>query len=416
MKPKLILLTKHYPFGTGEPFVGNEVRVLKDYFDIHIIADSYNDANNRLSEEKSIKVSRVPVLEWPNRDDRKNALLHCLSTPALCKELVRVCFKYRTKSMVFLRDIFNQISLGEKYYSYLIKNHLINVDESAIIYSFWNVYKVSPFLLRKKKNERWKIISRIHRVDIYNETHPLGRQPIKSLNVRLDRFYFLAQSAYDYYVKSFGKLPKNCGRIMPLGSFNNYDICDDIEGHEYFVIISCSRVVKVKRLDRIVKALEIIKDIPIHWIHFGDGELMDELKQDINTRINNPNIEITLMGDIENSKLFPYYHEINPDCFLNVSDSEGTPVSIMEALSFGIPIISFISGSIPEMLQNTENILLPLDAKTEDLAKAIKQMYDKDISERRRLRKANRALWNEKYNAETNTRMMAQDMLSLLGY
>ncbi len=414
MKPKLIILTNIYPFGNGETFVGNELQILKEYFTVHLITDSFTDGPNRISPSEDIKVSRVPNLIWSNPDSRKKALYRCLTTPELRGELLKVLFQYKGKARPYVKSIYSSVALGEAYYSYLIDNHLLDVDEPAIIYSFWNSYKLSPFLVRSKKKRPWKIVSRIHSRDFYHDSHPLKRQPIKSLNKRLDRLYFLSRSAFAYYCENFRKLPANCGKIMPLGTFNTYGARKERNRRECFVIVTCSRVVRVKRLDRVVEALALINDIQIKWIHFGDGELMDETQEMVRDRIRRSDITVEFMGDVENETILRFYHENCPDCLLNVSDAEGTPVSIMEALSFGIPIISFMSGSIPEMLEGTDNILLPPESTPEDLADAIRRAYALNDEEIGRIRNENKELWDMRYNADTNGRKFAQDLLELL--
>lgn len=44
-------------------------------------------------------------------------------------------------------------------------------------------------------------------------------------------------------------------------------------------IVSCSNVVPVKRLDLIVETLQHILDINIKWTHFGDGIMMNQIKE-----------------------------------------------------------------------------------------------------------------------------------------
>ena len=414
MKPELVILTKHYPFGTGEPFVGNEVSILKRYYNIHIIADSYTNGESCLNGDEEITVSRVPLLDWPTKSDRINALKLLLKSFLLVKEAIQVVIRYNIHSSKFLRDMLNQIAFGEQYYNYLIRNRFVSPNKPTIIYSFWNVYKVVPFLLRKGTNRKWRVVSRIHGVDFYNERYSNGRQPLKSINRRLDRLYFLSQYAVEYYEKQFGKLPNRCKRIAPLGVENTIKMVSH-EKRNSFNIVSCSRVVKVKRLERIVRALELIDSISISWTHLGDGELMGELKEEVSNRLSNKNnITVNLFGAVDNSQVKEFYHKSNPDCFVITSESEGTPVSIMEALSFGIPIVSYDAGSIPEMLEGSKNIILPQEATPTDLSNAIQVISSMSSSEKNELRSANRKLWHEKYNAEKNIQLMSQDMLSLL--
>ena len=51
-------------------------------------------------------------------------------------------------------------------------------------------------------------------------------------------------------------------------------------------------------------------------------------------------ISVKIMGRMKNKDIYSLYEKEKPDLFINLSSSEGIPVSIMEAMSFGIPVIS----------------------------------------------------------------------------
>ena len=51
--------------------------------------------------------------------------------------------------------------------------------------------------------------------------------------------------------------------------------------------------------------------------------------------------------------------------------SEGIPVSIMEAQSFGTPVIATDTGGVKELVAPGTGFLLPVDFKPEDLAERI---------------------------------------------
>ena len=54
------------------------------------------------------------------------------------------------------------------------------------------------------------------------------------------------------------------------------------------------------------------------------------------------NIQVILKGWVPNKKVIEFYRTNPVNLFLNFSFQEGIPVSIMEAISFGIPILAFI--------------------------------------------------------------------------
>lgn len=93
------------------------------------------------------------------------------------------------------------------------------------------------------------------------------------------------------------------------------------------------------------------------------------------------------------------------DCFITTSSTEGgNPVSIMEALSFGIPIIATSVGGITEMLIDTENILLPPNPSIEEVADALDNLWSRSLESLTGLRERNRLLWQNCFTAEKNYR------------
>jgi glycosyltransferase involved in cell wall biosynthesis len=82
-----------------------------------------------------------------------------------------------------------------------------------------------------------------------------------------------------------------------------------------------------------------------------------------------------------------------------VSTTEGIPVSIMEAMSFGIPVIATDVGGTQEIVNKDNGILLHSQLDETDLASAIRIAMKEDLWQRK-----TNALetWRSKYNAPTN--------------
>ena len=108
------------------------------------------------------------------------------------------------------------------------------------------------------------------------------------------------------------------------------------------------------------------------------------------------------MGRIENQKVLEFYQKNFVNCFITTSSTEGCPVSIMEALSFGIPVIATSVGGITEMIEGTENILLSATPSIDEIKTALISMFSLSEDKNKRLRNANRLLWKEQFAADTN--------------
>src|SRR5690606_4461585 len=113
----------------------------------------------------------------------------------------------------------------------------------------------------------------------------------------------------------------------------------------------------------------------IEWHHFGGGQPHDELKIAVAPgTAANKTISIHLHGWTRQEDLFHIYENNHVDCFVNVRESEGIPVSIMEAMSYGIPVIATDVGASREIVNNRNGFLLDVDFDLDDLLKDILQL------------------------------------------
>lgn len=110
-------------------------------------------------------------------------------------------------------------------------------------------------------------------------------------------------------------------------------------------ILWVGRAVHIKRLDRLIEVAEILKIQCFENFYItviGDGPELVKMKE-LSTLKSLP---ISFVGFQTAVDLFLQ----NSDIFLMTSDSEGTPVSIIEAQLAGIPVVATDVGSIRELI------------------------------------------------------------------
>lgn len=106
------------------------------------------------------------------------------------------------------------------------------------------------------------------------------------------------------------------------------------------------------------------------------------------------------------------YEKESFDLFVNVSSSEGIPVSIMEAMSFGIPCIATdVGGSGEIVIDRYNGILLKDDFRIQDFIQALDWYLKMDSNTILELRKNVYLSWERKYNAETNYTEFVEELL-----
>ena len=110
-------------------------------------------------------------------------------------------------------------------------------------------------------------------------------------------------------------------------------------------------------------------DFPVIWHHVGDGVLRNELTE-LTSKLNVTD-KFIFEGLIDSTKILDYYTDRNIDLFVNVSESEGVPFSIMESFSVGIPVIATDVGGTSEIVDESVGGLLKEELTAQDLAAKI---------------------------------------------
>ena len=144
----------------------------------------------------------------------------------------------------------------------------------------------------------------------------------------------------------------------------------------------------------------MMTDLPLRWYHIGDGPMKESLLLLANELPKT--IRWKFLGAIPNREVQKFYAEHYVDAFINVSESEGIPVSIMEALSYGIPAIATDVGGVSEIIEDGKNgFLLKKNFTSEELISAL-SVFGNLTKENSMMRINAATMWNEKYNAVNN--------------
>ncbi|MDE6782828.1 MAG: glycosyltransferase, partial [Paramuribaculum sp.] len=87
------------------------------------------------------------------------------------------------------------------------------------------------------------------------------------------------------------------------------------------------------------------------------------------------------------------------DWIMLLSDSEGgRPISICEAMAYGIPTIATEVGGVPEIVDDDCGLLLAPDSTPEEFVRGLLPYLDSD-QRTARLREGAYTRWHEHYNA-----------------
>ncbi len=401
-KRKVYLAVINYPYCGGEiNFIDPELKYLRKYFDVTIISNiSKQNYKKHMEVEKAY--SEVKFIRYHEKIGISDYLWFGFLAffDSYFWSEVRDILLSGEKFFLRIKDSISFYIHARKYGTFL-KRFLLK--ESAVYYSYWYTSLCYGAVMCKRRNRELKVISRSHNVDLYDERTLGKRQPfMQQMDEEIDKILFIAQYGMDYYLNRYGRSAtdsKYC--LCRLGMEKDFG-SSIFKNRQEYVVVSCSYVVPIKRVDKIINAIALIDDIDIQWIHFGGGELYDELHALAKRRLSEKhNISFSMPGQIDNEEIKKFYRENRVDCFITTSALEGCPVSIQEALLYGVPIIGTDVGGISEMIQGN-GILLDKNPTEEQIKDAIIKMYNASAEEVKEMRKHSREIWEKNFNIARN--------------
>lgn len=110
------------------------------------------------------------------------------------------------------------------------------------------------------------------------------------------------------------------------------------------------------------------------------------------------NVSWAFHGAVGYSEIKRHYETQQVDLFLSLSETEGIPVSMMEAISYGVPILACRTGGIPELVNEATGILAGVETPLSQIAAMMRDAlrdYSFDSS-------AIRAFFRKHYSASVN--------------
>jgi len=388
---KLIFFTESYPFGIGEEWKTNELKHLIKCFDEILIIP--NNFGSNFNSPKS--VADNVRCEKPLFIDDNVKITYLSLFQLIDKNILYYLNEFVTKKVYKKKTWIISWLIASLKAKRLLKHKTIvnvfcNIDKKTLLYFFWGkgTCEVLPLIPYKDI----VTVVRLHRYDLYEDQNDNYIPYRKQLYEKITYLVPCSQNGVDY-VRSIYPQVVNKLKLFRLGALSagrNTTTNDGI-----FKMVSCSSLVAVKRVDLIVNALKLLQ-IQVIWVHLGNGPLMSEIK--IIASELPSNVHATFLGHIDSSSILSYYTNNPFDLFINVSSSEGVPVSIMEALSAGIPIIATNVGGTGEIVDDSVGKLLPGDVTPEMIAQEISKLSEMTPLDRNKLRENAYARYHERCN------------------
>ena len=373
-KKQLVVLTSGFPFDDKEPFFENELAFLVKHFEkiILIPVDREQDGGLRPLHANCTVLSGVYLASQTSYFSKLRAVFRVDFIKELFEIIKNKDFKL---TALTLKTAVASLARANKM-ARLIEQQ-IDLTDDTVFYSFWTDDAGISLALLKRKNPFLKCVTRAHGWDLYFTTNTNHYLPFRWLiTSQLDRIVTDSKAGANYISKNWTNASQLEVSASQMGvKKQNVDLYFAAS----FVVVSCSNLVPVKRVHLLAEALyEVSKTKPLQWVHFGDGELMSDIKRQIND-FQSTNFEVDLKGHVLNEEVLNWYRKNEASVFVNVSESEGIPVSVMEAMSFGIPVIATDVGGNREIVDASNGRLIPAQFELSELVEAL--MFFDNLSE-----------------------------------
>ena len=163
-------------------------------------------------------------------------------------------------------------------------------------------------------------------------------------------------------------------------------------------LLVVSRLVSQKNIDSIIKAVKVMENENIILNIVGDGSEINNLK--LLVKKYELNEKVNFIGKIENTKISEYLKDA--DIFIQASNYEGLPHSILEAINYEIPILSTEVGGCSAILNKGERgYIIPTPVSEVEISEEIRTIINNKNEAKSKVKLAKNYL-NQEHNFNTN--------------
>lgn len=407
----LLYITSEYPNVRGDTaFIETEIKYVAKKFDNIIVCSHGSPETDCVATPPNVQVF---YFDKRMKYFRRFCLcLFSLFDIAFYKEIKSI---FQNKKHIFCVITALKFISAAKLEIQQIKRLILKFKINSL-YTFWFWSStLACVLIKRQFFKEISIFTRTHGFDLYEFRDKKKYQPYKIQMDRLiNKVFFISKDGLNYYKQNFHPIDENTYELSYLGTENN----SLVRPHNYSDVIqllSVSNVVPVKRVHLIIDALVRCSEekIKLHWTHIGNGSCFLTCKKLANVKLNNTSVVFNFLGELPNKEVHNYYKTNSVDLFVNTSESEGLPVSMMEAMSFGIPVIAPDVGGIREIVDEKSGWLLSKYSCNEEFVDVIKLWNNFTLEQKRNKSKAAYDKWNCCFNAEKNYGKFSEELLML---
>ncbi len=413
----LILFTISFPFGKGEAFLESEIPYLSSAFK-QVLIVPMNGIGEHRRMPPNVKVcaplwsTTVSKFRYFFKQYSKPATWRII-LPAWCRAVIK---EHRFHPAVFYR-IFNWASYRSALEAHPAVLEAVAAPKNYIGYSYWGHTPALALPTLAKANV--PTLVRYHRVDLY--LHGLENGGFFYRNAK----YFpwrneVAACSFNAFISEEGKkyfesnwpwiLNAANSATLRLGVPDN-GVEQKKDGSGRLIFVSCSYIIPRKRVELIAALVrEISRTRPVTWHHFGEGD-----RSGVEAELQSAGVELSvnIHGWVSNQDVYDFYKGTPVDLFVNLSSQEGVPVSIMEALSFGIPVLATdVDATSEAVITGRSGLLIEASEALEPSVLAGRVLKEMKPNGNIAISKP-KAVYRERFHDSTNYSLLIETLGSL---
>lgn len=346
MNKKIVILVLHLGTGGAERVVCNLANILVQNNDVKIIS------TYKLNDTPAFNLSNKIELEYllenlkPNKQELKYALKK-FNILLICKEL------FKSLRILWLRKSLMIKAIKKLDCDIVISTRILHTNWLGK-YANSNIIKIAQEHNHHNNNPKYikKVIKSLKNIDYFM---PVSKELCDFYSSRLDK------TKVKYIPNFIEKMP------LQKSLLQNKQL------------VSVGRLEKVKGFDDLIDIFYIFQKNHPDWVlHIvGDGSEKQNLQNKINKL--DLNHKVILCGNKLSTELEKEY--LNSSLFLMTSFSESFGLVLVEAASFGLPLIAFDSAQgAKEIIEDNKNGFLIPGRDKQKFASKISELindYDK---------------------------------------
>ncbi|WP_172192201.1 glycosyltransferase [Actinomyces faecalis] len=412
----LLLLTDFYPYEVGEEFLEQEIEILCRAFDEVVVVPVRLSQGARQTRAlpANARCALLPASRLP--DWRAQALIRAPQI-LLGRERMIDTPPWRSFGRFGMDVRFAAIALSARARMRRLLPSLGLEGAEVTVYSYWFFTGAAlGGMLRRYElaGQRVRVVARAHAYDVDEADAPRGYVPSRRFVMEaVDRVYPISEYAAGFLRRRF---PQAGDRIEVRRLGVPASEPRPRRHTEPFALVSCSHMAPYKRVGLILQAVAELerRGRRVTWTHIGEADAARLAAMRQRARRELGTTPVTFTGHMSNSEVRHLYSSSDFSCFLNCSDGEGVPVSVMEAQAAALPVVATAAGGTGEIVHDGVNgRLVPVEVTAGQVADAIESVMDLDPREYTRMSEAARASWARMSDAGRQYREFVQALVAL---